>query len=169
MKPGDPSVISGWLFRSQKVPLTVIAGFNDSYEHPPCSYQDSATAILTDGNDLGACHRHEAVLSLDQLLPRRSRIPNLSILFHSSDPHWDDVGHEGGSILLYYHFFRGTLPNSERLDFRAVDVEYERHAISITNTLFVGKLPHLKEFKYLGVTGGLAGTVKNLTSCETGL
>lgn len=34
MQPGDPSVISEWLVRSQKVTLTITAEFADSYEHP---------------------------------------------------------------------------------------------------------------------------------------
>ena len=86
MKPGDPRIISEWLARSQKAPLTVIAEFNDSYHHPRCRYEDDAAATLGDKCYIGVCPRHQAILSLDQLLPHRSRIRDLTILLHSSDP-----------------------------------------------------------------------------------
>ena len=171
MKPGDPTVISEWLARSQKVPLTVVAEFSDSYEHPPCRYQDLATATLAGSNDPGLCPRHQAVLSLDQLLPHRSRIRDLSIRLDSSNPYWndpEDEGHEGEPTLLYHHFFRGTLPNLQHLDFRAAHVQRRRFMIPIPEPLFVGGLPRLKKLKYLGVTPGLTGMVKNLASCEIG-
>ena len=168
MKPGDPQVISEWLVRSQKVPLTVIAEFTDTYEHPRCRYQDSATATPADGEDLQVCPRHRAVLSLDSLLPHRSRIRDLNILFHSSDPEWDDNDHEGEPTLLYHRFFREALPNLQRLDFRALHVEDDRYMIPIPHSLFAKRLPRLKELKYLGVTGGLTGTAKDLVSCEIG-
>ena len=113
MKPGNPIVISEWLTRSQNAPLTVIAEFTDAYEHPPCRYEDLATATLADTFDLDVCPRHEAVLSLDQLLPHRSRIRDLTILFHSSDPDWDDGDH-GEPELLHHHFFKNGLPNLQR-------------------------------------------------------
>ena len=168
MKPGDPNLISEWLARSHKVPLTVIAEFTDSYEHPPCRYQDSATASLADGDELEVCSRHKAVLSLDKLLPHRSRIRNLDILFHSSDPDWNDDDHDDEPTLLYHLFFKETLPNLQRLDFRATHVENDRYMIPIPGFLFAKKLPRLKELKYLGVTGGLTRTVKDLTLCEIG-
>ena len=90
MKPGDPNIISEWLACSRKVPLTVLSEFTDSYEHPPCRYEDSSTSAETLADDsLGACLRREAILSFDRLLPHRSRIRDLNILFHSSDPHWE--------------------------------------------------------------------------------
>jgi len=168
MKPGDPNIISEWLARSKKVTLTVIAEFTDTYEHPPCRYQDSATATLVDGDTLDVCPRHKAVLSLDKLLPHRSRIRNLNILLHSSDPEWAGDDHEGEPTLLYHPFFKKTLLNLQRLDFRAFHVEQDRYAIPIPNGLFAKKLPCLKELKYLGVTDGLMGTAKGLTSCEIG-
>ena len=169
MKPGNPNLISDWLARSQKVPLTIIAEFGDSYEHPPCRYQDSATATLADGDEPEVCPRHQAVLSLDKLLPHRSRIRDLNILFHSSDPEWDDDDHDDDDPTLLYHlFFEKTLPNLQRLDFRAVHVENDRYMIPIPDSLFGKKLPRLKELKYLGVIGGLTRTAKNLTSCEIG-
>jgi len=164
MKPGNPSLISEWLVRSQKVPLTVIAEFSDAYEHSPCRYKDSPTATLADAHDLEVCPRHEAVLSLDQLLPHRSRICNLNILIRLSDPEW-----EGGEPpLLYHHFFEKSLPNLQRLDFRATHIEQSRFTIPIPNLLFAGDLPCLKELKYLGANGGLLGTAGNLVSCEFG-
>jgi hypothetical protein len=171
LKPGNPNVISLWLGRSQKVPLTVIAEFTDAYKHPPCRYQDSATATLADDNGLGVCFRHEAVLSLNQLLPHRSRICDLSILIHSSDPYWDDEdddGHQDEPTLLHHNFFGKTLPNLQRLDFRAAHVEHDRYMIPIPDSIFAKELPLLKDLKYLGVTGGLTKTAKNLTSCEIG-
>ena len=44
-----------------------------SHEHPPCRYQGATTATLADNNDLGVCHCHETVLSLNQLLHHHSR------------------------------------------------------------------------------------------------
>ena len=52
------------------------------------------------------------------------------------------------------------------LDFRAVHSDYRGHAVPIMGSLFAKELPRLKELKYLRVTGGLVGTVKNLISCE---
>lgn len=168
MKPGNPDIISEWLARSKEATLTVIAEFTDTYEHPPCRYQDSATAALAGGDTLNVCPRHKAVLSLDQLLPHRSRIRSLNILFHSSDPGWVDDDREGEPTLLYHPFFKKTLPNLQRLDFRAVHVEQDRYTIPIPSGLFAKKLPRLKELKYLGVTGGLTETAKGLVSCEIG-
>lgn len=168
MKPGDPTVISELLVRSQKVPLTVIAEFTDTYDHPPCRYQNSPTAALAGCGDLEVCPRHKAVLSLDKLLPHRSRIRTLNIIFYSSDPEWDDDDHTGKPMLLYHLFFKNTLPNLQCLDFRAVHVEQDRYMIPIPNALFAKALPRLKQLKYLGVTGGLTGTAKDLTSCEIG-
>ena len=166
MKPGNPIVVSEWLIRSQNVPLTVIAEFTDTYEHAPCRYQDLASATLAATNEFNICPRHKAALSLDELLPHRSRIHDLSILLHSSDPDWD--AHAQGPILLQHQFFVKTLPNLQRLDFRAIHVEQDSYAIHTPSSLFAGKLPHLTELKYLGVTGGLIDTAKNLTSCEIG-
>ena len=168
MKPGDPGIISEWLARSKKATLTVIAEFTDTYEHPPCRYQDSATATLADGDTLNVCPRHKAVLSLDKLLPHRSRIRNLNILLHSSDPEWVDDDREDEPTLLHHPFFKKTLPNLQRLDFRAAHVEQDRYTILIPNGLFAKKLPRLRELKYLGVTGGLTETAKGLISCEIG-
>ena len=168
VKPGDPTVISEWLARSQEVPLTVIAEFTDTYDHPPCPYQNSPTAALAGGDDLEVCPRHKVVLSLDKLFPHCSRIRTLNILFYSSDPEWDDDDHTGKPMLLYHLFFKNTLPNLQRLDFRAIHVEQDRYMIPIPNALFAKALPRLKQLKYLGVTGGLTGTAKDLTSCEIG-
>jgi len=168
MKPGNPSVISEWLARSQNVPLTVLAEFTDTYDHPPCRYQDP-TAALTSTVDLKVCPRHRAVLSLDQILPHCSRIRDLNIVVRWSDSHWMDGDHGGEPPLLYHHFFKETLPNLQRLDFRATHTEQTRYAIPIPDHLFAGGLPGLKELKYLGVNGGLTGTVKNLVSCEIGV
>ena len=168
LKPGNPSGISEWLVRGQDAPLTIIAEFFDAYEHPPCRYEDSATATLADTHHLKACPRHEAVLSLDQLLPHRSRIHDLTILVHSSDPDWDDGSHDGEPMVLYHHFFRETLPNLRRLDFHVAHVEGTRLVIPIPDPLFAGQLPRLRGLKYLGVFGGLTETAKNLTSCEIG-
>ena len=168
MKPGNPSLISEWLARSQKVPLTVIAEFSDAYEHPPCRYRDSATAALANIYDHEVCPRHEAILSLDQLLPHRSRIHDLDILIRSSDPDWEDGGHESEPRLLNHCFFRETLPNLQHLDFRATHVEQERYMIPVPNSLFAGELPCLKELKYLGVHGDLTERAKNMISCEIG-
>ena len=168
MRPGNPSVISQWLSRSQSVPLTVVAEFYDADDHPPCRYTDSATATLDHTLDLDVCPRHEAVLSLDQLLPHRSRICDLNILVHSSDPYWDEDGHSGEPTLLYHPFFRESLPNLQRLCFRASHVEQSRFVTPVPDLLFAGELPHLEELRYLGVTGGLTETAKNLVSCEIG-
>ena len=170
MKPGNPSAISEWLTRSQDVPLTVIANFTDTYEHPPCRYEDSATAVHADTYDLEVCRRHEAVLSLDQLFPHRSRIRDLDILLRLSNPGWDDDDrHDNGEpILLNHPFFMETLPNLERLDFRATHVEGTRCLIPIPDHLFAGQLPRIRELKYLGVSGGLVEVVKGLESCEIG-
>ena len=168
MKPGNPSVISEWLSRSKKVPLTVIAEFTDTFEHLPCRYQVSATATLADNDDPEVCPRHKAVLSLDQLLPHRSRISDLNVSLHSSDPDWDDYDHNGEPELLNHSFFRKTLPNLQRLDFRAAHIEQTRYVVPIPDLLFAGELPRLEELKYLGVAGGLTKTAKNLVSCEIG-
>jgi len=168
MKPGNPSLVSEWLARSQNVPLTVIAEFSDAYEHPPCRYQDSATATLANIDDPKVCSRHEAILSLDQLLPHRSRIHDLYILVRSSDPYWEGSNREDEPMLLYHHFFRETLPNLQRLDFRATHVEQDRYMVPVPESLFAGELPRLQELKYLGVTGGLTERAKNLVSCEIG-
>ena len=152
VKPGDPGVISEWLARSQNVPLTVIVEFADSFIHPPCHYEDSATATLADHNHPRVCPRHEAVLSLDQLLPHCSRIYDLSILLPSFYSGWDTDDHEGYPTLLHHNFFRESFPNLQRLDFRATHVEYERYTIPILD-LFAKKLPRLQELKYLGVVG----------------
>ena len=166
MKPGDPGLISEWLSRSQKAPLTVIAEFTDTYVHFPCRYEDSATTALADNNYPGVCIRHYAVLSLDRLFPHRSRIRNLKILLQSSDPCWDDDDHDGEPKLLCHRFFRQALPNLQHLDFRAVHVEQDRYMIPLPGTLFSKTLPRLKELKYLA--GSLMKTVRNLTSCEIG-
>ena len=168
MKPGNPSHISEWLARSRNAPLTVIAEFGDAYEHPSCRYEDSPTATLSDDDD-DVCHRHEAVLSLDQLLPHRSRIHGLDILIRLSDPEWEEGDHDGEPPLLYHHFFKESLPNLQHLDFRATHIEQSRYAVPIPELLFAGRLPHLKELKYLGANGGLMGTAKNLVSCEIGV
>ena len=168
MKPGDPSVISEWLARSQKTPLTIIAEFKDSYYRPPCRYQNEATATL-DGNDrVEVCPRHQAVLSLDQLFPHRSRIRDLAIFLRSSSPSWDEEDHDDHPALMSHHFFMMGLPNLEHLDFRAVHVEQGIYSVPLPDYLFAGNLPRLKVLKYLGVTRGLTGVVKNLTSCELG-
>ena len=169
MKPGNLTIISVWLARSQNVPLTVIAEFEDEYDHPPCRYQDSVTTILACDIPM-ICHRHKAVLSLNRLLPHRSRIRDLDVSLHLSDPEWDGDTHQDDDepILLSHCFFRETLPNLQRLNFRAVHVEQNRYMIPVPDSLFAEDLPCLKELKYLGVTGGLTGTVKNLTSCEIG-
>ena len=114
------------------------------------------------------CPRHEAILSLNRLLPHRSRIRDFSILLHSSDPYWgDDEGdHVGEPTLLYHRFFRQSLPNLQRLDFCAVHVEQTRYMIPILDSLFANNLPRLTELWYLGVARGLITTVKNLISCE---
>ena len=168
MKPGDLGIVSEWLARSQNSPLTVIAEFNDTYEHSSCRYQDSPTATLADTDDLEVCPRHEAVLSLDQLLPHRSRVSDLKILVHLSDPGWEDSDRDGEPILLHHEFFKGTLSNLQRLDFRAAHAEESRYTIPVPDTLFAGQLPRLKELRYLGVNGGLTMTAKNLTLCEIG-
>ena len=169
LKPGNPAIISEWLSRSQGVPLTVVAEFTDAYEHPPCRYKDSAKATLADTYDLEVCPRHKAALSLDQLLPHRSRIRDLDILIRSSDPLWGDEDHRGEPPLLYHHFFKKTLPNLHRLDLRATHIEETRFTIPIPALLFGGVLlPRLKELKYLGVNGGLTWTAMNLVSCEIG-
>ena len=167
MKPGGPSVISEWLARSRNLPLTVIVGFTDPSLHPLCRYQDSAVATLVGDNSLEVCLRHKAVLSLDQLLPHRPRIQDLSV-FLSSDPRWDEDDNELAPTLLYHQFFKNSLPSLQRLDFRAAPFEYGGSATHTPEFLFAKELPRLRELKYLGVTGGLAGTVKNLTSCEIG-
>ena len=167
MKPGNPSIVSEWLARSQNVPLIVIAEFTDIYEHPPCRYLDTTVAaIIAKPNDPRVCPRHQAALSLDQVLPHRSRIQDLSIVIRSSDSNWTQGDHIGK--LLYHQFFLETLPNLRRLDFRAADVEEDRYMIPMPDLLFAGELPRLKELKYHGVNGGLTETAKDLTSCEIG-
>ena len=172
MKPGHPSMVSEWLTRSQKVPLTIVAEFRDSYIHPPCRYLASPTATLAN-NHPAVCSRHQAVLSLDQLLPHRSRIYDLRILLYSSDPHWEEYDEDdedyrdGEPQLLHHHFFKETLPNLQLLDFRAAHVEQSRVMIPIPD-IFAGDLPRLKKLKYLGVTPSVAGAAKNLVSCKIG-
>ena len=167
MRPGpeDPSVISEWLARSQSIPLTVIAELSDAYEHPVCRYHDAPTATIDDPDAHAVCPRHEAVLSLNQLLPHRSRIRDLDVSLHFSDPDWHAYNEPP---LLHHLFFRETLPNLQRLDFRATHVEFSDNAIPVLDPLFVGRLPRLKDLKYLGVDGGLMRTVENLDSCEIG-
>ena len=67
-------------------------------------------------------------------------------------------------MLPSHRFSRYSLLNPERLYFRAADFESERYVIPIPGTLFAKKLPRLKELKYLGLSGSLAGMVKNVTS-----
>jgi hypothetical protein len=166
MKPGNPIVVSECLARSRKVPLTVVAEFTDTYEHAPCCYQDLASTTLAATDELNVCPRHKAALSLDELLPHRSRIRDLDILLHSSDEDWD--AHQYEPMLFRHQFFRETLPNLQRLDFRATHVEQDCYTILTPISLFAGELPRLTELKYLGVIGGLMETAKNLTSCEIG-
>ena len=168
MKSRNQSLISEWLARSQKVPLTIFAGFSDASEHPPCRYQDSATAAIANIDDQKVCFCHEGVLSLDQLLPHRSRIHHLDISFHSFDPDWDDDRQGSEPMLLSHRFFREPLPNLQCLYFCATHVKHNRYTIPVPASLFAGELPSLKELKYLGVTGGLTETAKNLVSCEIG-
>ena len=167
MKPGNPSLISEWLARSQKVPLTVIAEFSDIYEHPPCRHKGPASATPANITNHKMCPRHKAVLSLNQLLPHRSRIHDLDVLICSFDPDWQEYYDESEQMLLYHRFFTETLPNLQRLDFRATHVE-AGCMVPVPESLFAGGLPRLKELKYLGVTGGLAERAKNLVSCEIG-
>ena len=126
MKPRNPNITSEWLVRSQNAPLTIDVEFTDACEHPPRLYHESPTATLAVNNGDGVCVRHEAVLSLDQLLPHRSRICDLRILLHSSDPYWDEDDHEGEPTILYRRFFRETLLNLQRLDFRATHVGQDK-------------------------------------------
>ena len=166
MKPGNPSFISECLARSQKAPLTILAEFIDLYDHPPCRYENSATTALDDADFLEVCVRHEAVLSLDQLLPHCSRILDLKIVLQSSDPDWSD--HDDCPTLLYHEFFWESLPSLQRLDFRAFHVEQTRYTIPAPKHLFNGRFPCLKELRYLGMSDGPMSTAKNLTSCEIG-
>ena len=167
-------MISEWLTRSQNVPLTIIAEFTDTYEHLPCRYGDSPTATVTNTNDLGVCPRHKAVLSLDQLLPHRSRIHHLNILFHPPDLDLDDDDddeQDDGDIspaLFCHPFFMETLPNLQSLDFRATHVDQRIFTFPVSESLFAGELPRLKELTYLGATGGPLETSKNLLSCRIG-
>jgi len=138
VKPGNPSVISEWLARSQNVPLIVIAEFTDVYEHPPCRYLDTATTTLANSDDLGVCSRHEAALSLDRLVPHRSRISDLEILVRLSDPDWEDEDRDDEPTLLNHHFFKEALPNLQRLDLRAAHVEEGRYVIPIPDSVFAG-------------------------------
>ena len=167
MKPGDPSVISEWLARSQEAPITVIAGFSDSYEHPLCHYQGSTAATLADNDIRTVCPCHRAIISLDILLPHRSRIRDLSIILRSSGPGWvHDCDRE--PTFLGHPFFKEPLPNLQHLDFRGDHPKSNRRTIPIPDSLFAKNLPRLKELTYLGVTGGLTRTAKNLTSGEIG-
>ena len=161
-------MVSEWLTRSQQLPLTIFAEFTDIYDHPSCRYQNSAAADLRDPSEPTICPRHRAILSLDKLLPHRSRIRGVDLLLNSSDPGWDLNGNDGEPMLLYHQFFKDSLPNLERLGFRALHVEEELFEIPAPTTLFTIDLPRLKELKYLGVCGGLMKTVKGLTSCEIG-
>ena len=137
--------MSEWPARSQDIPLTLSA---------------------THGLDVYT--RYEVVLSLDQPLPYCSRMRGVSILVQSSDPHWDEGDHSGEPTLLNRPFFRETLPNPQRLDFRATHIRTNQ-TYDLPELLFVGELLRLKELGYLRVTGGLTETVKNLVSCEMGL
>ena len=65
-------------------------------------------------------------------------------------------------------FFKETLPNLQRLDFRTNHVEFFKYRIPAPDSLFAGRLPRLKDLKYLGIAGGLTGTTENLDSCEIG-
>ena len=114
---------------------------------------------------------HKAILALDELLPHRSRICDLSIVLYSSDPDWvdeDDRGQHGELTLLHHHFFRKALPNLQHLKFRAAHTESSRYMIPTPGSLFAAGLPRLKELKYVGASGGLLETAKNLDSCEIG-
>ena len=166
--PGNPAEVSEWLSRSQKHPLTIFAGFTDTYDHPSCRYQDSAAADLNDPNEPDVCPRHMAILSLDQLLPHRPRIRGVDLFLYLSDPNWELNDNDGESTLLHHQFFKESLPNLERLDFRALHIEKRLFEISTPTALFAMDLPRLKELKYLGVCGGLMKTAKDLTSCEIG-
>ena len=167
--PGNPVVVAEWLARSQKHPLTLFAQFTDMHDHPPCRYKDSAAADPDVPNEPTACSRHKAILSLDQLLPHRPRIRDISIILSSSNPNWDDDENDTlVPTLLLHQFFKDSLPNLERLDFRARHVEEEMSAIPTPTALFAMDLPRLRELKYLGASGGLMETAKDLTSCEIG-
>ena len=168
MKPGNPNIISEWLVRSQKLPLTVIAEFTDVYEHPACRHEDSATATLACTDVLDVCPRHKAVLSLNQLLPHRPRICHLDISVRFSDPCWEEVESEEEPPLLYHRFFREPLPNLQSLGFRADHIEQPGRSIPVSDLLFAGELPRLEKLEYFGVTGGLTKTAKNLVSCQIG-
>ena len=168
MKPGNPSIISEWLVRSQKLPLTIIAEFTDVYEHPACRHEDSAAATLAYTDVLDVCPRHKAVLSLNQLLPHRPRICHLDISVRFSDPYWEELESGDEPPLLYHHFFREPLPNLQRLGFRAAHTEQPSWSIPVPDLLFAGELPRLEELEYFGVTGGLTKTAKNLVSCQIG-
>ena len=164
--PGNPVMAAEWLARGQKHPLTLFAEFTDVHDHPPCRYKDSAAADLDVPNEPAACSRHRAILSLDQLLPHRSRICDISLVLNLSDPSWDDDDKDALSTLLRHQFFKDGLPNLERLDFRARHEDMS--AVPTPAALFAKDLPRLRELKYLGAYGGLIGTAKDLTSCEIG-
>ena len=96
------------------------------------------------------------ILALDELLPHRSRIRDLSIVLYSSDPDWvdeDDRDQHGELTLLHHHFFRKALPNLQRLEFRAAHTESSRYMIPTPGSLFAAGLPRLKELKYVGASG----------------
>jgi hypothetical protein len=182
MVPGDPDAVSEWLSRSKEVPLTVLAEFTDVLEHPPCRYQNSATATLADQNETDICHRHRAVLSLNKLLPHGSRIRDLTIILNSSDQDLDDDddddnnddddndNDESTPQLLYHEFFTSALPNLRYLEFLVDPTSNEAGGSRITapKSLFAMNLPLLKALNYMGVNGGLLFTAKNLTSCQIG-
>ena len=172
MRPGNPSIISDWLARGQKTPLTVFAEFEDMDDHPQCRYQDPVTATLADIDTPEVCPRHKAVLSLDQLLPHRSRICDLSILFHASgEAGWGNGYEEYYGLeppLLHHRFFAEAFPNLQRVEFRAIRLDSDVGMIAAPNSMFAKSLPRLKELKYLGAVGGPLATAENLDSCEIG-
>ena len=169
MKPGNPMFISESLARAQRLPLTLFMEFADTSEHPPCRYPDSATTALDVPDEPRICSRHRAALSLDRLLPHRSRVHGINFLLNSSNPDWEDGGHsDNDPILLYHQFFSEGLQNLQRLDFRAIHLDEEGLTIVTPASFFAMHLPHLKELKYLGASGGLMLAAVDLTSCEIG-
>ena len=160
-----PRIQSKVCMKPESIPVRHCGVHRPIRAQPSCRYQGPATATLAGNSNFGVCLSHVAILSLDQFLPlvsSRSRIRDLRI----SSVHPTRVG------------MRATTRKNQRSYPPSFQEGASKPATSgfpcrqrrtwpifdpTPGSLFAKNLACLKEFKYLGETGGLTRTVNKLT------